>query len=104
MNGPERQGTPQGVPFFALDFVETSILYSILYERSKCLPSREEMLDEIERKELYPTTRHVIPKAMDHIDSVQDAMREYLVYFAGEKAVVELETRVDKTLEKLREN
>ncbi len=102
MNAPGNGGSPQGAPFFALDFVETSILYSILYERSKCLPSREEMLDEIQRKELYPTTRHVIPKAMDKIDSVQDAMREYLVCFAGEAAVVELENRVDKTLEKLR--
>ncbi len=95
---PEREGAFAGLPIFPLDFIETSIMYSILYERSKCLPSREEMLEEIARRELYPTTRHVIPKAMDYIDAVQKEMREYLVGFAGEDSVRDLEQRVEKAI------
>lgn len=87
--------------FFPLTFPEVSILYSILFERELCLPSREEMMDEIERKELYPTTRHVIPEAIDMLDVMRDNMREYLVAFAGEASVLELEERVKKTIERL---
>jgi len=103
VTGPEAEGEREGGPVaFPLSFLETSLIYSILYERSKCLPTREELLDEIARKELYPTSRHVIPIAMGSIDQVQDEMREYLVGYAGEKSVRELETRVEKTIEKLR--
>lgn len=92
------EGAPEGLLHFPLDFAEASIMYSILYERQKCLPSREELLDEIARRELYPTTRHVIPQALDYLEIIQKDMREYLVNYAGEKSVRELEDRVLKTI------
>lgn len=103
MTAPNPEGAPGGgPPLFPINFVEVSLLYSILYERSKCLPTREQMLDEIERRELYPTNRHVIPHAMDQIEETQGDMREFLVSFAGEMSVIELEKRVDKAIEKLK--
>lgn len=103
MSLPEEGRGPAGMApvFFPLNFPEVSILYSILYERELCLPSREEVMDEIERKELYPTTRHIVPDAMDMVDDVRQNMREYLVAFAGEMSVQELEARVKKTIERL---
>ncbi len=98
----EREPNQGGPVFFPLNFPETSIVYSILYERSICLPSREELLDEIERRELYPTTRHVIPQAMDCIEDIQEAMRAYLVAFTSESAVSELEKRVEIAIEKMK--
>jgi hypothetical protein len=102
MIGPEEERGPSrsGPAFFTLNFPAVSLMYSILFERDLCLPSREELMDEIERKELYPLTRHVIPQAMDDLDYIRESMRKYLVFFAGEAAVVDLENRVRKMIER----
>lgn len=105
MNLSEGERAPdQGGPvYFGLNFPETSIIFSLLYERRLCTPPRDQVMDEIERRELYPTARHIIPAAMDAIEDLESAMRDYLVAFAGEDAVRELETRVEKTIQKMRE-
>jgi hypothetical protein len=103
MTDGQAEGSPeQGGPIFGLDFVEASIMYSLLYERFLITPNRKDLMDEIERRELYATHRHAIPKALDCIENIRQDLREFLVSFAGEEKVGELESRAKKAIEQMK--
>lgn len=102
MDGQAEGSPEQGGPIFGLDFVESSIMYSLLYERYLVTPNRQALMDEIERRELYATNRHAIPKALDCIENIRLDLREFLVSFAGEEKVADLESRAQKAIEQMK--
>lgn len=88
--------------FFAMEFTEAAMVYSILFERALSMPPIENLMDEIERRELYVQHRAQIPEALKQAENLRLDLREYVMAIAGETQVLNLEAQVKKMYEHTR--
>lgn len=91
-------------PVFGMSFVETAMLYGAIYVQELRGPSKAQLMDEIERRELFVGKRHIIPGAIEAKRNLVQDMRAFLVACVGEEKVLRLESDSRKTLAMLEGN
>jgi hypothetical protein len=83
-------------PTFEITIVEVCMIYASLYG-SSCIETDEDVKDEIQRRELFPGIRHKIDEGLARKNDLQSDLRDYLVNYLGEPAVLEMEASVRKS-------
>lgn len=87
-----------GEPMFPLDLAEALSIYSMLFEQNTRFPSDAEVMDEIERRELFPGKRDVIPKSLEMRRELIADLRDFLVQVVGPDQVAALEQSLLKMI------
>lgn len=96
---PEPEGDiGDDIPVFDLMIHEAAMIYSILYGQSLRAPSNSEIMDEIERREMFVGMRRHIPNAMQAKVQLIADLRAFLAEHFGSDGISSLEKDVQKTL------
>lgn len=79
---------------FGLSREEAGVVYGMLYSQSLVDPPFSELMDEVEKRELFVKTRSQISKAVEIRARLFLDLRDFVVSFAGEESVLEMEKQI----------
>jgi hypothetical protein len=89
----------EGPAPFDLDFAEVGLVYGLLYTQSIVEMSPSDLMDEIEKRELFANHRGAIPLVIENKLRLLNDMREYIVAYAGEGEVLKMEAQIRSMIE-----
>lgn len=87
-----------GEPVFPLGLAEALSIYSMLFEQNTRFPSDAEVMDEVERRELFPGKRDAIPKSLEMRRELIADLRDFLAHVIGPEQLISLEQSLLKMI------
>jgi hypothetical protein len=86
---------------FDLDFAEVGLVYGLLYTQSIVELSPSDLMDEIEKRELFANNRAAIPLVIETKLRLLTDMRDYMTAHAGEEEVLKMEAQIRALLKNI---